>query len=249
MTQNNLGNALVDQGKRVRGGESMRLLRQAVDAFQQALTIRTWEQLPQQWVMTQNNLAAAYWLLRSWREAADAYAGILQRDPDYEEAYRRLTSIYHDIMFTFQEAFEVNRAWAARHPGDTSAPADFVEKHFTTGRFAEFEQQLKAVLGKPGIQPGAKVALQTIGVANLLALGQVTQARARLGAVIAFVSGQANEFKIGWNFAGTRYFISRQEKLARYQARLDELFNAIARNQTRDAILKALAEVRAKFNE
>ncbi|MCW5981172.1 MAG: tetratricopeptide repeat protein [Bryobacteraceae bacterium] len=58
-TQNNLGNALQEQGRRTGGAESAALLAQAVAAYRAALKVRTREELPQDWAMTQNNLGNA----------------------------------------------------------------------------------------------------------------------------------------------------------------------------------------------
>jgi len=68
-TQNNLANALRDQAARVKGAEAVgflvdqieavALLDQAVAAYHQALTVYTRERFPQDWAMTQNNLANA----------------------------------------------------------------------------------------------------------------------------------------------------------------------------------------------
>ncbi|MGR9053737.1 MAG: tetratricopeptide repeat protein, partial [Gammaproteobacteria bacterium] len=59
MTQNNLGNALQEQGLRSGGEAGARLLAKAVTAYCQALEIHTREQLPQDWATTQNNLGNA----------------------------------------------------------------------------------------------------------------------------------------------------------------------------------------------
>ena len=56
MTQNNLGNALKEQAIRSEGALGTELLAQAVAAYRSALEVRTREQLPQNWAMTQNNL-------------------------------------------------------------------------------------------------------------------------------------------------------------------------------------------------
>ena len=56
MTQNNLGIVLDDQGTRTTGEAGTRLLAEAVAAYREALTVRTKEQLPQDWAATQNNL-------------------------------------------------------------------------------------------------------------------------------------------------------------------------------------------------
>jgi tetratricopeptide (TPR) repeat protein len=59
MTQNNLGTALQEQGIRAGGQEGAELLSQAVTAYREALKVRTFETLPQDWAMTQNNLGNA----------------------------------------------------------------------------------------------------------------------------------------------------------------------------------------------
>ncbi|WP_051415143.1 tetratricopeptide repeat protein [Marichromatium purpuratum] len=59
MTQNNLGNALQEQGTRTGGEAGQRLLAEAVAAYRAALEVYTRAQLPQQWATTQNNLGTA----------------------------------------------------------------------------------------------------------------------------------------------------------------------------------------------
>jgi len=58
-TQNNLGNALLDQGERSSGTQATELLAQAVQAFRAALEVYTKADLPQDWAKTQNNLGNA----------------------------------------------------------------------------------------------------------------------------------------------------------------------------------------------
>lgn len=59
MTQNNLGNALQEQGTRTGGEAGRGLLGEAVSAYRNALEVYTRDQLPQQWAATQNNLGGA----------------------------------------------------------------------------------------------------------------------------------------------------------------------------------------------
>ena len=56
MTENNLGTALEDQGRRRDGEEGVRLLTEAVDAYRSALQVYTREEFPQAWSMTEDNL-------------------------------------------------------------------------------------------------------------------------------------------------------------------------------------------------
>src|SRR5262249_2079612 len=154
------------------GAEGVRLLGEAVAACREALKVFTREQAPPAWAMTQNNLAKAYFLLRNWLGAAEAYANVLTLYPTEEEAYTRASALYHEKLFNFQEAFSLNRQWLARHLDDLSAQAGIAEKLFTTGRFDGCERLINVLLAEPEISAGAKSALRAIEIADLLALNQ-----------------------------------------------------------------------------
>ncbi|MEP6889140.1 MAG: hypothetical protein ABI955_00420, partial [Nitrospirota bacterium] len=53
---NSLGNSLREVGMRTEGADIQKFLREAADAYREALTVYTKDQLPQQWAMMQNNL-------------------------------------------------------------------------------------------------------------------------------------------------------------------------------------------------
>ena len=59
-TQNNLGIALWDLGRRSSGEEGRKLLADAVAAFRSALEVFTKADLPQAWAQTQNNLGIEF---------------------------------------------------------------------------------------------------------------------------------------------------------------------------------------------
>ncbi|MDR4495742.1 MAG: hypothetical protein R3B74_15275 [Nitrospirales bacterium] len=87
----NLGNALADQGTRASGADSLRLLTEAVTAYQAALEIFTRDTLPQDWARTQMNLgltlvgqgtrASGADSLRLLTEAVAAYQAALEFVP------------------------------------------------------------------------------------------------------------------------------------------------------------------------
>ncbi|MDZ4854769.1 MAG: hypothetical protein SGJ26_07920 [Nitrospirota bacterium] len=58
---NSLGNSLREAGIRTRGPDIQKFLHEAAAAYRDALTVRTQEQLPQQWAITQNNLGLVLW--------------------------------------------------------------------------------------------------------------------------------------------------------------------------------------------
>ena len=151
-TQNNLGSALETGTKR---------LGEAVEAYRAALQKQTRERVLLDWAMTQNNLGSALRGLgeresstKRLEEAAASFSNVLQVDPDDERAYNKLNILYHDKLFAFAEAFDLNQAWLERHPDDLGAQANFAEAAFTVGRFAEAEQRLAALVDHPKLKPG-----------------------------------------------------------------------------------------------
>ena len=246
MTQNNLGLVLRDQGIRTGGEAGARLLAEAVTAYRQALEVRTRETLPPQWAQTHSNLAQAYTHLEDWANAAASYGNVLTVYPDDKKAYDTASYLYHETLFEFPQAFMLNQRWLERNPGDLAGLSDFAEKHFTTGRFIECEQRIALLLANPAVGPSIQIALRAIQIANALALGKTELVPGRIDALVESITNQSEEFKVGWSFKGTRYFINNNETLAPYRPWLMQLFDAVE-GADRHAILSALQEVRASF--
>ena len=59
-TQNNLGNALRNEGERADGDKAAALLDQAVQAYRSALEVRTKANDPYHWARTMRNLSLVY---------------------------------------------------------------------------------------------------------------------------------------------------------------------------------------------
>ena len=248
MTQNNLGTVLSKLGARGEGSESIRNLKDAVVAYRAALEVHTRTQLPQQWAATQNNLAFTYSLLEDWAGAGEAYANVLQVEPDDAQAYGRVTTIYHEALFKYDQAFAMHQQWLSRHQSDARAQADFAETHFTTARFSEYGPRIAALLTHSEISESTKTALRAIEIFSLLALNQSRQASAKLDLLIAEVERQPPAFKVTWTFNGTRYFISHSERLSARRVWSEQLLDALA-SKDRDTMRKALQQVRTTFKE
>ena len=100
MTQNNLGNALREQGIRTGGKAGAELLSQAVTAYREALTVYTRESLPQHWAATQNNLGIALFIIGGRKKNIDtlneAQKAILESYSFYKENGNTLYNKYFD---------------------------------------------------------------------------------------------------------------------------------------------------------
>jgi hypothetical protein len=61
---------------------------------------------------------------------------------DGKEAYDPASYHFHETLFEFSQALALNHQWLQQHPEDLAALSNFAEKHFTTGRFTEWEKRL-----------------------------------------------------------------------------------------------------------
>jgi tetratricopeptide (TPR) repeat protein len=245
MTQNNLGNVLKNQGIRTGGEAGTRLLKDAVAAFRNALEVRTFEFLPVGWAQTQNNLAQVYTALEAWPNIAACYANVLMVYPDYEEAYKRASVIYHDGLFDFPKAYRLNKNWLDRHPNDLEAKIKFSEKQFTASQFSDSEQSIVALRNEE-VAPGLKIPLYTIEIANLVALNKISAVSAVFKTLKIDIAKQPEDFKVSWIFEGTKHFVSQNSALAPYQEWLVSLFQALE-GENRDAIMASLENVEKKM--
>jgi hypothetical protein len=155
--------------------------------------------------------------------------------------------LLHEQQFNFPEAFTIDQQRLQLEPINTSFLSDFAEKHFTTGRFAECETRLAALLANAEITPSTQTALRTIQIANAVGLNQTSKIPAYLETLQQTIASQPDTFKVGWSFEGTKYFISQNEKLAPYREWLLQLFAAMEIKDGREAMLAALREVRQAF--
>jgi hypothetical protein len=189
--------------------------------------------------MAQNNLARAYFNLKEWTSAAQLYENVLEVHPDFRPAYERARFLEHEVLFNYQRAFNLSQSWLQRNPNDLSAAADFAEKHFTTGSFAESERRISSLLSDARVGPGIKIPLLAIEVANLIALNRSTETWLRLKNLNELLEAQPADFKLQWSFEGTKHFISQSQQLAGNKDWLLQLFRALA-CENRDAIVKEL---------
>ena len=157
-----------------------------------------------------------------------------------------MSSLYHDVLFQLPQAFTLNQQWLERHPEDLSALSDFAEKHFTTGRFAECDRRLAALLANPAVEPQINIALHAIEIANLLALDKAALVPGKIDTLLETLARQPDDLKVTWSFGGTLHFISQHEALAPYRSWLQQFFGAFAETD-HQAMLTALQAARATF--
>jgi tetratricopeptide (TPR) repeat protein len=242
MTHNNLGNALQAQGIRTGGEPGARLLAQAVDAYQKALEVRTLEHLPVDWAQTQNNLAQLYESQENWSAAIECYQQVFKVDPGY--AARKLAVLYHDRVFRFDKTLEMNLYVVNRDEPDAVALLRLMENYFTAGHYSEGNQYIDALKSKLTDPSFSKVLifLQVFEIANFVGLNQVDTAGEGLMKLIELIGEQGPDYKVGWDFRGTKHFVRTHKSMESHREWL-LLFFAALEKDNRDGILTGLREL------
>jgi tetratricopeptide (TPR) repeat protein len=243
MTQNNLGNALSNQGIRTGGAEGAALLAQVVQAYQKALEIRTKEQLPHYWAQTQNNLARLYETRENWTAAVRHYRQVYKVYPGY--AANKLALLLHDRLFRFKEALEMNRYLVNReNDPDVKALFRLVENYFTAGLYPEGNRLIKEI--KPVLtDPAASrylILLAIFETGNWAGLDEPVKASLQLENLVSLVKKQPRDFKLNWDFPGSKYFIRTCQALEPHRDWLLTLFTALEKTG-RDNILAELKKM------
>ena len=240
MTQNNLGNALQEQGIRTGGKEGAELLSQAVTAYREALKVYKFETLPYYWAQTQGNLASAYLAMENWKGAVECYENVLKFDPNNETAYLQASSIYHDKLYEFEKAYQLDFKWVNEQKhNDLISLSNFIEKHFTTARFTAADKMLSSVFTQIKPDDRLYIPLCVIEIANLKALNKEEAVKAKLANLIEAVKKQPADYRVDWTFSGTRHFVETSDKVVGQRKWLLRFLDAVER-ENRDKINEGL---------
>jgi hypothetical protein len=214
-----MGIAYGSLGERLNATEGSESLWAAVIAHQNALQVYTKESYPQDWVITQHYLAKTFALQEKWEEAALATGNVLSLYPAWIEGLERAEGIYHDHLFRFDRAFELNARRVALGEGELH----FVQNHLTTARFDACATRAAALESKISEQDQHQV-LTALRFACLSAEQRPEDARAAGRQLRQQIAGLD---KVHWTFSGTEHFVSQHAAFAAKSADWVRLFEAL----------------------
>jgi len=246
VTRNNFGNALREQGIRTEGESRTQLLAQAEEAYRNALEARTFENLPLEWVQTQENLAILYEYRQNWPAAIEHYLDAYKVNPD--SAAERLAVIYHDKVFQFDKALEMNR-YLANREGDAKNRAlpGLIENLFTVGRYNESLQTIETFKSILNDSPSSKdVALaHAFEIAAWICLDNPDKERKISNTLMELLKQQPETFSLSKDFPGVKYFIENNKNLGHHRQWLLAFFTALEKDN-RDGIIANLEALSKK---
>lgn len=224
-TQNDLGNALIDQANQVSGRDRAELLAQAIKALRSALEVRTREALPQDWAATQNNLGVALMnqaMLAAGQKRADLLTQAVTAYRSALEVYTRET---------------LPQDWA-----DTRS--NLAELLFISGRFDEFLADLEQL--RPQLPDDGHASLRSVcdalEILVLTALDRSADAKWHLAALRAQLVANPERFSFAWSWLESRTFVARSNdaRVEKHRQRLLAIIDALSQ-PTNKALLEKLA--------
>lgn len=241
-THNNLGLVFQAQGIRTGGEQGTQLLSQAVKAYRKALEVYTLENESYYWVRVQNSLAKLYESQENWNAAIECYQQVYKVYPVI--AASKLAELYHNRVFRFDKALEMNLYLVNREEPYAESMLRLVENYFTAGYYSEGNQYIdafKSALVDSSLSE-VFIIFQIFEIDNFVGLNQDAAASLRLVKLINLIGEQAPDYKVEWNFTGSKYYVSDNEALAHYRVWLMSFFAALEKDN-RDDILAALKKL------
>jgi hypothetical protein len=139
--------------------------------------------------------------------------------PEYLEGLARAEGIYHDRLFRFDRAFELNTRRVQLGDGEL----DFVEKHLTTARFEACATRANSLQNKIP-EKDLRVGLSALRLACLAAGQKTEDARTAASQLREELAGLE---KSRWIFGGTKHFVSRHPAFAAKAAEWVRFFEAL----------------------
>jgi len=184
---------------------------------------------PNERAKPQYALALSQYNNGKWEDAARVAENGLKSEPEATDLLNVVSSVYHDKLFQFDRAFEMN----ARRVQLGLGAEDFVENHLTTGRFESCADLAAVMRDKDFEVKRLNLAMTSVEFACL-------NAEKKSDAALAVGRQLRKEIPdlqaAGWNFAGTEHFISSNPAFEANAKDWLSLFQALDRGDQKGAL-------------
>lgn len=175
----------------------------------------------------QYELALSLAKQQKWPDAAQGLEAALKLDPGSVDALALLDYIYHEKLFEFDRAYEIN----ARRVQLGVGGEDFVEKHLTTSRFEECAD-LAAVVRDESSKDHVRFVMSSLEFACLSGEGRHDAALERGKRLRKeMLALDKNEY----TFTGVEHFISASPAFSGNATKWVSLFQAIQEGDVKEA--------------
>ncbi len=254
--QNNLGFTFQKIGQRTEGTERIGYLEKSRDYLRKALTVFSRKDFAYQYSTINYDLGFTLQLLSDSVEGEKSRDYLSESAKAYLEASTKFSDnspllkaydIYHNKLFLFDQSLSINEDWLNKNKDDIEVEVQFAENLLTANQPTECDKKADSLLAKD-ISTERNIVLQTIHIVCLLENRQSEKVTPRLDSIMDQISAQSPNFKVSWNFAGTKYFINHNKELTPYRTWLLELISSISSNN-RDTILQGLKTLREDFKD
>lgn len=217
-------------------------LRQAETVYAETLAAIPEGQYTNDRLWLQKALAKTYSSLKDIPAALKLLIAVHEQYPEDEEGYQLLAFLYHEDLYDYAAAFALHEDWLRRYPDYSASRFDMAENLFTLDRLEESETRINTILTDTSLKADEKIVLKALLIAIYMSRGQKKPAHGLLQEILNILSGQPLDFRLTWNYGGTKQFVSQNKKFAISGPVLLKLFNAleITERARQRQILRAL---------
>ena len=217
------------------GPEGLRRLNEAVEAYRQALTVYTRNDLPQDWAGTQNNLGLVLTDLGARQEGPEG----LRRLNEAVEAYR--------LALTVITREHLPQQWAMTQ----DSLGLVLQIQVRLGGFPAGLEQVDRLAQAEGLRddPVAQASLRTLAIVCQVATNENAEASRTLASLVTLIERQPADFHLVWDWTDLRDHLAHTKAppLPARREPLRKLLDAVSRDNNKAAILAGLKEVQAAF--
>lgn len=176
----------------------------------------------------QTTIAGTVAMLKgNFSKAAEEGDALYEADPNNRMGYLLASAAYHEGLYDFERAHQLNARWVAAHPEDDDAQVFYVTTHITTARFAEALQRIEPLRSSGLLDGETRIRLSVLEIVALCGVGRSEEAPAELTALIKDMESLPKDFEYKEWSRGLTLFAGAHPSLESNRRRVLSLLSAM----------------------
>lgn len=231
--QTSLGAASFDAARLTTGSESKTLALESEKAYRETLQLFTKTDYPDNWAMAQTNVGEVCAFEGNYLAAAAAFESALDVNPSDEKLLAAAAALYHDRLFRFERAFELEQRELKIH-SSSETRMEFIEASLTASKFPVCIQEATSITDPDATllemsQATGVLIRDTIKLGCQWGAGEIHDALLTLRGLSLKTSALQKSF---WSFAGTLHFLSESPIFERARESWLQLFDSVQKGDS-----------------
>lgn len=179
------------------------------------------------WAVTE-----VYGLLKKPERARAQLEPLLRKFPDSPDLLGAMAHLYHEYLFEFEAAYQINRKEQESKPFDIVAKGNLAENAVTAGHYDEALQLAAAIQDEKATSLQYRFVMRIVTSMALLGKHDYARAQLEVGRFISDYRATRADWDRTWLFWGSRHYVSQSPNFAAIDRELLNLmFTAMEQNR------------------